>query len=211
MRLPAVVLVCVVVDLVWEVVKANLDRGVREEWPWRFTVLDTSACAAIVALLGGIVVTRIQLSHTLRPVLSWSAFSGGSHRVVDSCRTVTLRNAGGGRAIVRSVSYRVAAAESYAGRVAAPSDWVHVNVAIGFFEALGLERDRDFFVLHLGAGAAIPMLSTWRDGMEILALNPAAFERLSVVDIRIVVTDVLGDVHQRNLQCIRPRPTRSAA
>ncbi|MFI6585933.1 hypothetical protein [Embleya sp. NPDC050493] len=200
----------VVVDLVWEVVKANLDRGVRGEWPWRFTVLDTSACAALVALLGGIVVTRIQLSHTLRPVLSWSGFDGGSHRVVDSRRTVTLRNAGGGRAVVRSVSYRVSATDAYAGRVARPAGWVDSDVVVDFFEALGLERDRDFFLLHLGAGAAIPMSSNWREGMELLALNAKGRERLSLVDIRLVVTDVLGDTHRRDLRCIRPRPTASA-
>ncbi|MFE3199166.1 hypothetical protein ACWGR4_42385 [Embleya sp. NPDC055664] len=210
LRLPAVVLVFVVVDLAWEVVKANLDRGVRGEWPWRFTVLDVSSCATLVTLLGGIVVTRVQLSHTLRPVLSWSGFRGDSHQVVDSRRTVMVRNAGGGRAVVCSVSYRLRAAEAYAGRVAEPPGWVHFNVVVDFFEALGLERDRDFFLLHVGAGAAIPMSSNWRDGMELLALNAKGRERLSVVDIRLVVCDVLGDTHQRDLHGIRPSVTSSA-
>ncbi|MFI1383313.1 hypothetical protein [Embleya sp. NPDC020886] len=105
------------------------------------------------------------------------------------------------------MSYRVRAAEAYAGRVTQPPEWVHVDAVVDFFEALGLERDRDFFLLHLGAGAAIPMSSNWRDGMELLAVNAKGRERLSVVDIRLVVTDVLGDVHQRDLASIRPSLT----
>ncbi|MEU6108693.1 hypothetical protein ABZ853_09875 [Streptomyces albidoflavus] len=38
--LPRVLLVAALADLVWEIVKANLDSPLREEWPWRLIVLD---------------------------------------------------------------------------------------------------------------------------------------------------------------------------
>lgn len=105
--LPRVLLGAALADLAWEIVKANLDSPVREEWPWRLVLLDASTCAALVALLTGILVTRSQLSQTMRPVLTWSGFEGHSTQLPDSRRTVTLANHGGGRAVVRSVAYRI--------------------------------------------------------------------------------------------------------
>ncbi|MFJ9033957.1 hypothetical protein ACIRQP_36865 [Streptomyces sp. NPDC102274] len=193
-------------DLVWEVVKANLDDHARREWPWRLTVLDASACAAVVALLTGIIVARAQLSQTMHPVLSWSAGPGGSRGVADSLRTVTLINAGGGRAVVRSVAYRIRATPQDVERAEIPSGWISWHAAVDALASLGLDRDQDFFLLHLDSGAAVPLSSSTREGMELLALGPRSLGQLSALDIRIQVTDVLGDVHERNLQCIRPRP-----
>ncbi|MFE7568729.1 hypothetical protein ACFU76_17495 [Streptomyces sp. NPDC057539] len=192
-------------DLVWEVVKANLDDHARGEWPWRFIVLDASACAAVVALLTGIIVARTQLSQTMQPVLSWSASAGGSREVTDSLRTVTLINAGGGRAVVRSVAYRIQATPQDADRAEVPSGWISWHAAVDALASLGLDWNQDFFLLHLDSGAAIPLSSSTREGMELLALGPRSLGQLSALDIRVRVTDVLGDVHERQLQCIRPR------
>lgn len=84
LRLPRALLSFALVDLTWEIVKANLSSHVRGDWPWRLTVLDASTCAAVVALLTGIIVTRSQLSQTMQPVLSWSGFAGRSHELTDS-------------------------------------------------------------------------------------------------------------------------------
>ncbi|MFD4941268.1 hypothetical protein ACFWNT_01730 [Streptomyces sp. NPDC058409] len=212
MRLPRALLSFALVDLTWEIVKANLSSHVRGDWPWRLTVLDASTCAAVVALLTGIIVTRSQLSQTMQPVLSWSGFAGHSRELTDSLRTVSLVNAGGGRSVVRSVTYRIRASGPYADGADFPSGWMSWHDAIDSLVALGLDRGQDFFLLHLGSGAAIPMTNVGRDGVELLALGSKALERLAVLDIRIQVTDVLGDVHERDLQCIRPLPrTRHGA
>lgn len=206
LRLPRALLCVTLLVLVWEVVKANLNAAVREEWPWRFTVLDASTCAAVVALLTGIIVTRSQLSETMRPVLSWSGFVGHSRELRDSSRTVTLINAGGGRSVVRCATYRIRASEAFSETAAIPAGWLSWTRAVESLRALGLDWDEDFFLLHLGAGAAVPMTSTGREGVEVLALGPKALERLVVLDIKVQVADVLGDVHERRLQCIRPLP-----
>lgn len=212
LRLPRALLSFALVDLTWEIVKANLSSHVRGDWPWRLTVLDASTCAAVVALLTGIIVTRSQLSQTMQPVLSWSGFAGRSHELTDSLRTVSLANAGGGRSVVRSVAYRIRASGPYAGSAAIPSGWMTWRNAIDSLAALGLDWDQDFFLLHLGSGAAIPMTNAGREGMELLALGSKALERLAMLDIKIQVIDVLGDVYERDLQCIRPLPrTRHSA
>ncbi|MFD7616319.1 hypothetical protein [Streptomyces sp. NPDC059802] len=195
------------VNLIWEIIKANLDSDIRGEWPWRLTVLDASTCAAIVALLTGIIVTRSQLSQTMQPVLSWSGFAGRSHELTDSLRTISLINAGGGRSVVHSIAYRIRASEPYTSSASIPSGWMPWHDTVDSLKALGLDWDHDFFLLHLGTGAAIPMTNANREGMELLALGAKALERLVVLDIRIQVTDALGDIHQRDLQCIRPRST----
>ncbi|MFD7717209.1 hypothetical protein [Streptomyces sp. NPDC059814] len=207
LRLPRVLLLFALADLCWEITKTNLNAHARGDWPWRFTVLDASTCAAIVALLTGIIVTRSQLSQTMRPALSWSGFPGRSGEIAESVRTVHLINAGGGRSVVRSVSYRIRTSAPRPASAAVPTGWMTWHTALGALASLGLDWDHDYFLLHLGTGAAIPMSNTTRDGMELLALGPRARECLTVLDIRIQVVDVLGDVYERDLQCIRPLVT----
>ncbi len=204
LRWPRALLVFALANLAWEIVKANLNAGVRDDWPWRLTVLDASTCAAVVALLAGIVVTRTQLSQTMQPVLGWSGVKGRSSELAESLRTVSLVNAGGGRAVVRSVAYRIQASSASSGSAVIPSGWMSWGTAVGSLASLGLSWDDDYFMLHLGSGAAVPMTNVGREGMELLALGPKALENLSVLDIRIQVIDVLGDVYERDLQCIRP-------
>lgn len=109
--------------------------------------------------------------------------------------------------MVRSVSYRIRASEPFADSPGIPSGWVTWPYAIGSLNALGLDWDEDFFLLHLGSGAALPMTSVGRrEGMEVLALGSKALERLDALDIRVQVIDVMGDVYERKLQCIRPLP-----
>ncbi|WP_326594484.1 hypothetical protein [Streptomyces brevispora] len=212
LRLPRLLLLFALVNLCWEIVKANLNSHARGDWPWRFTVLDASTCAAVVALLTGIIVTRSQLSQTMQPALSWSGFAGRSGEIADSLRTVHLINAGGGRSVVHSVSYRIQASAPHPGSAVIPTGWMTWRTAIDSLASLGLDRGHDYFLLNLGSGAAIPMSNTTREGMELLALGPRALECLTVLDIRIQVVDVLGDVYERDLQCIRPvvvaAPTR---
>ncbi|GGT68464.1 hypothetical protein GCM10010207_78960 [Streptomyces atratus] len=204
LRWPRALLVFTLVNLTWEIVKANLNANVRDDWPWRLTVLDASTCAAVVALLAGIILTRSQLSQTMQPALSWSGFKGRSGELSNSLRTVSLVNAGGGRAVVRSVAYRIQASSTGSGSAAIPSGWVSWATAIESLASLELNWDDDYFMLHLGSGAAVPLTNVSKEGMELLALGPKALERLSVLDIRIQVIDVLGDVYERDLQCIRP-------
>ncbi|MEU1348107.1 hypothetical protein [Streptomyces sp. NPDC005795] len=211
LRWPRALLVFALSDLTWEIVKANLNAGVRDDWPWRLTVLDASTCAAVVALLAGIIVTRTQLSQTMQPVLGWSGVKGHSGELGDSLRTVSLVNAGGGRAVVRSVAYRIQASLPPSDSAVAPAGWVPRATAIESLASLGLTRGDDYFMLHLGSGAAVPMTNVRKEGMELLALGPKAVEKLSVLDIRIQVIDVLGDVYERDLQCVRPIPAAARA
>ncbi|MGC5396569.1 hypothetical protein ACPXCP_12540 [Streptomyces sp. DT20] len=204
LRWPRAFLVFALVDLTWEIVKANLNANVRDDWPWRLTVLDASTCAAVVALLAGIIVTRSQLSQTMQPALSWSGAKGRSGELNDSLRTVSLVNAGGGRAVIHSVAYWIQTSPTGSGIAVIPSAWVSWATAIESLASLGLNWDDDYFLLHLGSGAAVPMTNVSREGMELLALGSKALERISVLDIRIQVIDALGDIYERDLQCIRP-------
>lgn len=206
LRWPRALLWCALANLAWEIVKANLNPGVRDDWPWRLTVLDASTCAAVVALLAGIIVTRAQLSQTMQPVLGWSGVKGHSSELADSLRTVSLVNAGGGRAVVRSVAYRIQASPTRSDGTAIPSAWVSRTTVIAALGSLGLTGGDDYFLLHFGAGAAVPMTNVRKEGVELLALGPKALEELAALDIRIQVIDVLGDVYERDLQCIRPIP-----
>ncbi|WP_327730083.1 hypothetical protein OG250_31965 [Streptomyces sp. NBC_00487] len=186
--------------------KSNLDKGVRAEWPWRFTLLESSTCAAVVALLVGVMVTRTQLSLTMHPVLSWAAGKGGSDALTESQRTVRVVNGGGGRSVVRSVLYRIEVNQVQPSARNVPADWISWHEAVDVLNGIGLTWNQDYFLQHIGSGASLPMATDARNGMEVLALGPDAAGRLSRLDVRIQVVDVLGDVYERDLQCVRPAP-----
>ncbi|WP_369265220.1 hypothetical protein [Streptomyces sp. R35] len=195
------------IDLIWETVKVNLDKDLRTEWPWRFALLEPSTCAAIVTLLVGVIVTRAQLSMTMHPVLSWTAGPWRSDALAEPKRTVRIVNGGGGRSVVRSVRYRLQVNQTQSSGTEVPTGWCSWQEAVGALNRAGLVWMDDYFLAHIGSGASIPMTTDTRQGMEILALGANAVGRLSRIDVRLQVVDVLGDVYQRDLNCIRPAPT----
>jgi len=196
--LPLGLLIFFTVDLIWEIVKGNLDAPARTAWPWRFTVLDETTCAAVVAVLAGILATRTQISQTMKPVLGWSSTLVPSLYIPDSRRTVHLHNGGGGRAVVRSVTYQLAASK----QPNPEQRWLTWSEAVDFLLSAGLEPWRDVMLLALGTGSALPMTSKPVEGFELAAFSEDALEALAQCDIRIQVVDVLGDTYERTICCM---------
>ncbi|MEO3750138.1 hypothetical protein [Streptomyces sp. B6B3] len=102
------------------------------------------------------------------------------------------------------MSYRITPRHSPANHATIPSGWITWRAAAQDLITLGLVEEQDFYLHHLGSGAALLMTSNSREGLELLALGSKALERLSALDVRVRVIDTLGDVYERDLQCIRP-------
>ncbi|MEV4517582.1 hypothetical protein AB0K00_52580 [Dactylosporangium sp. NPDC049525] len=201
-----VALVVLFVDLAWEVTRANVDAHLKSEWPWRATVLDPSTCATLAALIAGLLVTRRQYGQVHMPVISWATRPKGSDDLTDPVRTIRIYNAGGGRAIVKSIAYRLELADEQPGQHPAPHSWMDWHSFIGAIESAGLNRPRDIFVFHLAPGAVIPLTAKSSEGIELLAFSRQAARRLRSVDVRIQATDTIGDVYEKQMQCLRGYP-----
>ncbi|GAA4729568.1 hypothetical protein [Phytohabitans rumicis] len=191
------------IDLAWEVLRANVNASQKSDWPWRFTVLDPSTCATLTALMAGILVTRSQYAQATLPILNWSAYPGGSDFVKGSLRTVRLFNAGGGRAIVKAIEYRHELTTTEGESRSSLGPWLGWYEFVKSIEGLGLRRPEEIFVLHLGIGTSIPLTTKSGDGIELIAFGQAALGRLRLVDIRIRIEDTLGDIHEKQLRCLR--------
>ncbi len=198
-----------VMDLTWEVLRANLDAPQRTQWPWRLTILDPATCATLAALLTGILVTRNQYALSTLPLLSWAAHRGNSDYIVDSPQTVRLCNAGGGRAVVKRVEYRLQESPRPDEPNPRLSPWLDWYATIAALKGIGLRMGQDIHVLELGKGAVIPLTARPSDGIELVSFGARGLERLDHLDMRIQVVDALGDVHERMLQCRRRRPDPS--
>jgi hypothetical protein len=189
-----------------QLARANVDTHLKSEWPWRATVLDPSTCATLAALIAGLLVTRRQYGQVHMPVISWATRPKGSDDLTDPVRTIRIFNAGGGRAIVRSIGYRFELADEQPGQHPAPHSWLDWHSFVGAIEAAGLSRPQDIFVFHLSPGAVVPLTAKSSEGIELLAFSRRAAARLRSVDVRIQVTDTIGDVYEKQLQCLRGQP-----
>lgn len=204
---PQLLLGALLINLIWEILKSNLEPQLRHEWPWRLIVLDRSTTATLAGIAATLILTRSQLSKSMHPSLGWSARESLSRYIKRSRRTIWLNNAGPGRALVHEISYRLDMAEGSATpeRDTRGDEWMEWGEVIDRIERQNLKHHKDFFVLHLGVGAGIPAGGLLEQGLEIAAFNERTISRLSRFDIRIQVIDIIGDRHERVIRCLRIR------
>ena len=187
-------------NVIWEAVKRNLESSMLSQWPWRLTLLDL---APSVTLLSGIVAlwfARSQFSKSVQPHISWSAKVGGSDFVEDSKRTIRLFNAGHGRAIVRNISYRYSLSTD--ADQAGESEWMRWGYFVEELERHGMERGKDFFIMHIGVGLSIRPMGSQDDRLEVAALGSEVMSRLRTFDVKIEYLDALDGEYQVVMQCL---------
>jgi hypothetical protein len=195
---PWILLVLILMNLTWDIFKINIAHNLRTAWPWRVNALDVATCATLAGILAGLLVTRSQLSRTMRPAVSWRTTDAQSGQINRAARTVHVYNAGGGRAVIDQVKYRISARnpnDSSSG-----SDWARWEDAIRQIELLGLKHRKDFYILHLGAGASVPGSDSV--GIELAAFTKKAYSRLSRVDVLIQFDDIVGDTYEIVIACL---------
>lgn len=69
--LPSVILGILVLNLIWDIIKINLDSEVAARWPWRFNLLDVPTSATLVGIVAGLLLTRAQFSKSVSPAIGW--------------------------------------------------------------------------------------------------------------------------------------------
>jgi hypothetical protein len=195
---PRVVLGLLILVLLWQVVRGNLPAGWTSHWPWRLTVIDVSAAAALTAGVAALVAGRRQFAATVEPHLGWTSYRNASPILGEDSRwRVLLTNSGGGRAIIKRVFYRVA----LAGEDSFHSAWTgDVTVVRDRLTDIGLEEDRDFALVRLGIGAGVGVGSA--EEVEVLALGEPALPIVAAIDLHILYESSARDIYGRTMTLI---------
>ena len=105
---PIIIIAILTVNLIWEAIRENIPTHTRAEWPFRFTILNVSTTATVLALISGLFIGRQQWAHTLRPHIGKAIDDeDGKFRLASQIWRFWLYNAGPGGAVIDGTSYYV--------------------------------------------------------------------------------------------------------
>ncbi|WEH42592.1 hypothetical protein OG233_25400 [Streptomyces sp. NBC_01218] len=186
--------------LVWETVRANVSAGTGEAWPWRLQLLDGDVLGSLLAVALGAVLARAQYARSTRPHLgSRCVWSKGLLKGDATAWRVGLFNGGLHVATVERCDYRVVLAGEEG---AADRSWVSAGEAVRRLTGAGLVLAEDFQFVEFGAG--FPLVGG--AGYETLLVGAFSLRFVGEVEelsVRFRVGDVVGDSHERVVDCVR--------
>ncbi|GAA4580303.1 hypothetical protein GCM10023194_08300 [Planotetraspora phitsanulokensis] len=193
-------------NLIWEVARRNMDQRLLMSWPFKFSIVDTSTTANILALATGLLIARLQYARVLRPVIGFAIDDADALFKPDSDRwRFWLYNAGSGTAVVERFEYYVRfRGDSDAGQLDRDhsGNWVPLAVINDQLRSRGLKDGEDYFLRWSTKGAPVPSASGYVAWFTIRGL--AELERF---DVRIQVVDGLGDIHERTFPFMHRLPS----
>ncbi|MGW1154599.1 hypothetical protein ACWD45_25345 [Streptomyces rubiginosohelvolus] len=197
---PLVLLAVLTLVLLWEAVRANVSPGVRGDWPWRLQLLDMEALGSLLAVATGAVLARAQYARTVRPYLGWrGSWRTGLLVEGEPAWRVGILNGGQHIAVIESWECRVVPSGGSGTGTAA---WVAVPDVVATLTADGLSAGRDYQLTAFGTG--FPLVGTGNyDTVPVGVFSRRFVERIDVLQVRVRVTDVVGDTHERVLDCMR--------
>ncbi|WP_326631427.1 MULTISPECIES: hypothetical protein [unclassified Streptomyces] len=205
---PLALLALLTAILLWEVIRANMADGARSTWPWRLHLLDMDALGSLLAVAGGAVLARAQYARTVRPYLGWRGSWQKGHLKGDASGwRVGVLNGGQHLAVVDAWDCRLV----LAGQAdSASARWGDVDAAVAELTAAGLVVAQDFQIIHFGPG--FPLVSTGGyDTVLVGAFSKRFVRDVEALYIRLRVTDVVGDTHERILDCMKGARTDLSA
>ncbi|MFD5876571.1 hypothetical protein [Streptomyces sp. NPDC060322] len=197
---PLVLLLLLVLVLIWESVRANLGAGAQGDWPWRLQLLDTEVLGSLLAVAAGGVLARAQYARTVRPYLGWRGtwVKGPLSGNAEAWR-VGILNGGQHIAAVESCDYAVVLAGG--GRPSRPR-WGDLSAVVAELGGAGLAFAEDFRFVEFGQGFPLVGTGTY-ETVQVGAFSPAFVERVDALYVRVRVTDVVGDTHERIGDCMK--------
>ncbi|MEU8699380.1 hypothetical protein AB0C61_17250 [Streptomyces sp. NPDC048680] len=191
---PLVLLGLLVLVLVREMVRANMTGTARTQWPWRPQLLDMEALGSLPAVAAGAVLARAQYARTVRPHLGWrAAWVKGDLR--GDVRAWRVGMVNGGQHIAAIESWECQVVMKGSG-VRAGAWWAGIDEAVTELTAAGLVGAEDFQLVDFGPG--FPLVGTGsHETVLVGAFSKRFVEDVESLFVRVRVTDVLGDSHER--------------
>ncbi|MET7365175.1 hypothetical protein ABZS61_04990 [Streptomyces sp. NPDC005566] len=197
---PLVLLGLLVLVLFWEAIRANVTADARTQWPWRLQLLEMEALGSLLAVAVGAVLARAQYARTVRPYLGWrGAWAKGLLKGDAQAWRVGILNGGQHIAAIEAFDCRVVpAGETESGA----ASWVDVSGAVAELTAAGLVVAEDFQLVEFGRG--FPLVGTGSyETVLVGAFSKRFVEKVDALYVRVRVTDVVGDSHERTGDCMK--------
>ncbi|MGY3683684.1 hypothetical protein [Streptomyces sp. TE33382] len=197
---PLVLLGLLTLVLIWEAIRANMTGEARTEWPWRLQLLDMEALGSLLAVAAGAVLARAQYARTVRPYLGWrGAWAKGLLKGDADAWRVGILNGGQHIAVIENWDCRLVRRGE---PDAADAPWVDVSDVLDDLTAAGLLVKKDFQLIAFGPG--FPLVGTGGyESVLVGAFSRKFVEQVDALYVRVRVTDVVGDSHERVLDCMR--------
>lgn len=197
---PLVMLFLLFLVLVWESVRANIGPGAQDDWPWRLQLLDTEALGSLLAVAAGGVLARAQYARTVRPYLGWrGAWVKGHLRGDAESWRVGVLNGGQHIAAIESCDFMVVmAGTGDSSRLR----WTGLFDAVAELTEAGLVVAEDFQFSEFGRGFPLVGTGTY-ETVLVGAFSREFVARVDALYVRVRVTDVVGDTHERIGDCMK--------
>lgn len=217
---PSVILIVLLAVLCWEIIRDNVSAEAKAQMPWKISLVGISPAASLSGVFAGLLLARGQFARSVRPAIGWTgtwekAVAGKDAESPDDGQTwvVKVYNGGAGLGVVRETLYHVETASG--GGVRPVDDWVTLDEVRDRLSAAGLTPGQGVSVIQLGVGHPLVSSTKPKDGYEIFKLNESALPKLTALDMRIAVFDMVGDRHERYMQLLKGAreelaPSRSA-
>lgn len=197
---PLVLLLLLTAILLWETIRGNMSAEARAGWPWRLQLMDIQALGSLLAVAAGAVLARAQFARATRPYVGWRAsWVKGVLRPGDPAWRVGILNGGQHLAVIESWHCRVV----LKGAVDSPdARWASVHETVAELTGVGLIVEEDFRLIGFGAG--FPLVGGGGYETVLMAAFSERFiERVQSVYVRARITDVVGDTHERTMDCMK--------
>ncbi|WP_327120126.1 hypothetical protein OG206_25910 [Streptomyces sp. NBC_01341] len=197
---PLVLLGLLVLILIWETLRGNMTAGARMEWPWRLQLLDTEALGSLLAVAAGAVLARAQYARAVRPFLGWQGTwtRGGNLKGNAPAWRVGVLNGGQHVAVIEAWDCRVVLADCERD----DASWVDVTEVAADLTAAGYTVAEDFQLMSFSRG--FPLVGTAsHETVLVGAFSKRFVQGVEALYMRVRVTDVVGDSHERVIDCMR--------
>ena len=193
---PIIIIVAICVNFIWEIIRTNL--GVRSEasWPFRFTIMDVSTTATILAVFVSLFMGRLQWARSLRPIAGMAIDDEGARFLPNShVWRIWIYNAGPGAASIESIAYYVRFTDQLDSE--GVINWVPLSIINDQLQSRGLKDGRDYFIRWYSRGAPFPAAQRYSEGMQLAWFTVRALAQFRIFDVRVRYIDSLGDIHER--------------
>jgi hypothetical protein len=204
-KAPVVIIVLIALNLVWEVVRSNIPSHDLTLWPYRFTIMDDSTTATVLAVFVSLFMGRLQWARTMRPIAGMAIDDEGAKFRPDSdIWRVWIYNSGPG-ATISEITYYVRFADQPAND--GVTNWVPLQVVNDQLKSRHLLDGIDYFMRWYANGAPFPPVKNYTEGMILAWLSVKALNEIRILDVKIRYVDSLGDTHEKITPIIQRLPS----
>ncbi|MFD7492830.1 hypothetical protein ACFV8T_10490 [Streptomyces sp. NPDC059832] len=187
--------------LVWEAVRVNVSTEAQAEWPWRLQLIDGQVLGSLLAVSLGAVLARAQYARTVRPYLGWrAAWTKGLLTAQASAWRVGILNGGQHMAVIESWDIGVV---TQGADDSADARWSSVSDAVAQLTEAGFVVGEDFRLIEFGTGFPLMGAVGGHDTVLVGAFSESFAQQVQSLYVRVRVTDVVGDTHERTMDCLK--------